>query len=184
MDEVAAVEAGSWKANYGDAAFQRPEARNLLAQAFRTVGPEGGMELWLASMEGQPAAYHITFVMPERVGYYRSAYHERFKKWSPGGVLNYHSIGSAWEAGHREYDFMSGMEPYKMERANAVRKLMYRAIYPTTVRGRTAYAILVGARWRLRRSSRTRRALEFVSLVREHPEALLPWNRQLRARVH
>lgn len=184
MDEVAAIEAHSWKARYGDAAFQRREVRNLLVQAFLTLGQDGGMELWIAYMEDRPAAYHINFVMPERIGYYRTAYDEQFKKWSPGGVVNYHSLRSAWEAGLREYDFMSGMEPYKKERANAVRALKYRAIFPTTARGWAAYALLIAPRWGLRQFRVARRALDFVSLIKAQPQALLPWNRQLRARIH
>src|SRR5204862_8340708 len=100
------------------------------------------------------------------------AYDERYRRYSPGGMLDFLSIRRAWEAGVREYDFLSGDEPYKAERTNARRSVRYLALYPPGLRGRAAFGLLVVPRWRLKRAPWAQAALQRWVRYRTRAEAL------------
>lgn len=150
VEEIAATEARSWKGREGVGRFQPGRGRELLRDALGALAPRGEMEVWLAHMDGRPVAFEINFLTPDRIWLYQGAYDEEYRKFSPGGVLDFLSIQRAWEAGAREYDFLSGNEAYKAERTNAARSLRYLALYPTTPRGLLAFALLIAPRWRLK----------------------------------
>lgn len=158
---VASIEAQSWKGREGVGRFQHAAAQELLRQTLRGLGGRGEMELWLARIDGNPVAFEINFLPPGRIWLYQGAYREDFKKYSPGAVLDYRSIQRAWEAGAREYDFMSGDEAYKLDRTSALRPLHYLAMFPATVRGSLAYSLLVAPRWRLKEYPAVRAAFQF-----------------------
>lgn len=182
--EVARVEARSWQARHGQPIFQEEQVRRLFRDAFQLLEPRGEMELWLARMGDEPAAYEINLLTPERLWLYRGGYDEAYARLGPGSVLEYHSIRTAWDEGRREYDYMSGREPYKAERTNAVRPQQVMSFHPDTLRGHLAFALLVAPRWGLRRVPAAKPLLDYISLVRRCPQALLPWNRVLRDRVY
>jgi CelD/BcsL family acetyltransferase involved in cellulose biosynthesis len=161
VEAVAAVEARSWKGREGAARFQPGPGQELLRRALETLGARGEMELWLAHKDGRPVAYEINFLTPERICLYQGAYDEEYRKWSPGGVLDFLSIERAWQLGRREYDFMSGDEPYKAERTTSERPLDYLALYPPTARGHLAYNLLVAPRWKLKDSAHAKAALQW-----------------------
>jgi CelD/BcsL family acetyltransferase involved in cellulose biosynthesis len=169
VDAVSAVEARSWKGREGAARFQPGPGKELLRRALETLGARGEMELWLARKDGRPVAYEINFLTPERICLYQGAYDEEYRKWSPGGVLDFLSIERAWQLGLREYDFMSGDEPYKAERTTSERPLDYLALYPPTARGHLAYNLLVAPRWKLKDSAHAKAALQWWVRLRSSP---------------
>lgn len=150
VGQIADIEGRSWKGREGVGRFQPGRGQELLRDALGALPPRGEMEVWLAHMDGRPVAFEINFLTPDRIWLYQGAYDEEYRKFSPGGVLDFLSIQRAWEAGAREYDFLSGDEPYKAERTNATRSLRYLALYPTTLRGMLAFALLIAPRWRLK----------------------------------
>jgi CelD/BcsL family acetyltransferase involved in cellulose biosynthesis len=105
------------------------------------------MQLWMAFLDGQPAAYRIDFVLPGKVWIYQLGYDQQFHRASVGSFLGYTALEQAWRSGAREYDFLSGDEPYKVERTLASRAIRHLAIHPRTIRGRAAYALLLAPRW-------------------------------------
>lgn len=150
VDQVAEVEARSWKGEQGVARFQPGPGQELLRQALQTLAPLGQMELWLAWKEDRPAAYNVNFRTPHAVWVYQGAYVHDYAKYSPGGILDFLSFERAWQDGVREYDFLCGDEPYKAERTTAQRTVRYLALHPATVRGHLAYRLLIAPRWGLK----------------------------------
>lgn len=116
------------------------------------------MELWLAYKDGRAAAFQVNFLAGRRLWLYQGAYDDGYRKLSPGGVLDFQSIQAAWAEGFREYDFMSGDEPYKAERTDRARVISYLALYPDTPAGRLAFGLLIAPRWRLKGWSHARAA--------------------------
>jgi len=169
VDQIAEIEAHSWKGEEGVARFQPGPGQELLRQALGTLAPRGEMELWLAWKDCQPVAFEINFLAPGRVWLYQGAYRTEFRKYSPGGVLDFLSIERAWKDGAREYDFMSGDEPYKAERTVAERPIRYRALHPADVRGHLAYGLLVAPRWMLKGYPAARAAHQLWTQVRSNP---------------
>lgn len=174
VGEVATVEARSWKQEQGVARFQPGRGQELLRHVLATLGAAGEMELWLARMDGQPVAFEINFLSPERIWLYQGAYDDAYRKYSPGGVLDFLSIQRAWQAGAREYDFMSGDEPYKAERTDATRPIRYRALFPDNLRGQAAFSLLVAPRWQLKGRPEAKAALQFWIQLKNNPTSLLP----------
>ena len=147
LDLVAEVEARSWKARENVTRLQPGGGQELLRRAFETLGTRGEMQLWMAFLDGQPAAYRIDFVLPGKVWIYQLGYDQQFHRASVGSFLGYTALEQAWRSGAREYDFLSGDEPYKVERTLASRAIRHLAIHPRTIRGRAAYALLLAPRW-------------------------------------
>lgn len=151
LGEVSRIEAHSWKGREQSTRLQPGPGRELLERAFEILGSRGEMELWLAFVDEQAVAFQIDFVMDDRVWHYQCAYDERFGHTRAGSILTYQALQSAWERGVREFDYLSGEEPYKLERTNASRSIYHLAAHRRTARGWLAYGLLVAPRWRLRR---------------------------------
>ena len=158
LHDVAEIEAHSWKARERTMRLQAGRGRELLQSAFNTLGPRGEMVLWLAFVEDRPVAFQIDFVMEDRVWHYQCAYDERYRATRAGSILTYQALQDAWQRGVREFDYLSGEEPYKLERTNASRTIYHLAAHRRTARGWLAYALLVAPRWRLRNVSALRAA--------------------------
>lgn len=150
LDSVAHIEARSWKGRHNTTRLQRGEGGDLLRRAFETLGTHGEMELGLAFIGDQPVAFQIDFIHSDRVWHYQCAYDEEFRDARAGSVLTYISLENAWRRGVREFDYLSGDEPYKLERTNGSRAIYRIAVHPPTAKGWIAYALLAGARSSLR----------------------------------
>jgi CelD/BcsL family acetyltransferase involved in cellulose biosynthesis len=173
VDEVAAVERASWKGRRAAARFQPGRGQELLRELLSTLGPRGEMELWLAYMDGRPVAYNVNLTPEGRVWIYQGAYHEEYRKYSVGAILDCLSIERGWQAGAREYDYLCGDEPYKLERTDALREVRYLALFPNSPRGWTAYGALIAPRWRLKRVPGAKAALDRWVQLRNDPASLL-----------
>lgn len=148
LDVVAGIEARSWKEREGKSRLQPGPGQELLRRAFETMAAE--TELWIAFVDDEPAAFQLAFVTPERLWLYQASYDERFSRTRAGSVLAYVAIEDAWQRGVREYDYLAGDEPYKLERTSALRPIYHLAAHRRTGRGRLAYALLIAPRWTLR----------------------------------
>jgi CelD/BcsL family acetyltransferase involved in cellulose biosynthesis len=175
VDQITEIEAASWKGEEGVARFQPGRGQRLLREALEELCPRGEMELWMAWKDDRPAAFEINFLAPGRIWLYQGAYRTDYRKYSPGGVLDFLSIERAWNEGAREYDFMSGDEPYKAERTSAQRSIRYLALHPETVRGHLAYGLLVAPRWGLKSYAPARAAHQWwVRRARRGPRPTRP----------
>lgn len=147
---VSEIEAHSWKGRQGTARFQPGSGRELLHRAFETLGSSGEMELWLAFIGERPVAFQVDFVLPDRLWHYQCAYREDARQTRAGSVLAYLALERLWSCGIREFDYLSGEEPYKLERTNASREIHHLAVHSPTAKGWLAFCFLVAPRWRLR----------------------------------
>ena len=171
LDDVAEIEAHSWKGREKTMRLQAGEGRDLLERAFETLGARGEMLLWLAFVEDRPVAFQIDFVMEDRVWHYQCAYDERYRHTRAGSILTYEALRVAWERGVREFDYLSGEELYKLERTNASRTIHHLAVHRRSARGWLAYGLLVAPRWRLRNVPALRSAYKATQALKRQ---LLP----------
>ncbi len=150
VPRVAAIEERSWKGRAGTARFCSPAGQRTLRQALLELGTREEMELWLAFYQGEPIAYEINLLTPERIWLYQGAYEECHRKLGSGSILEFCSIRHAWEKGAREYDYLSGEEEYKEERTDSVREVCRLALYPNTPVGHLLGKLVVRGAWRFR----------------------------------
>jgi CelD/BcsL family acetyltransferase involved in cellulose biosynthesis len=167
---VSEIEARSWKAREGAVRLQPGGGQDVLRDTLQQgVGEQ--MELWLASIDGKAVAFQIDFVLPDCLWVYQQAYDEDYKRTSVGSFMAYISFEAAWRRGIREYDYLSGEEPYKLERTNASRAINYVAFHPRTLRGWLAYGLLVAPRWKLRNVGVARAIYKSLQSLKRRPTA-------------
>jgi len=77
------------------------------------TGLEGRIELSVAELEGRPVAMHFGFVDAHKVYYYMPAMDRDFRRDRVGSVLLQAMI-EHYGKSHRVFDFMRGLEPYKL----------------------------------------------------------------------
>ena len=146
--------------------LQEGEGRELLERAFETLGTRGEMELRLAFVDDRAVAFQIDFVMSDRIWHYQCAYDERFRHTRAGSILTYEALREAWERGVREFDYLSGEEPYKLERTNASRTIHHLAAHRRSARGWLAYGLLVAPQWQLRNVPAVRMAYKAAQALK------------------
>jgi len=181
IEEAAEVEQASWKATRGTRRFASGGPLELLEKALTALGPRGEAEMWVARVDGKPAAFLLNFLTPDQVWYYQGAYDEAYRKLYPGMVLHYRCIERAFQEGRRVYDFLSGAEAYKLNWTTHSRPLHYQALFPNTLKGQAAYLMLLAPRWTLRHSRHARAARRAWTGLRENPLGTLA---ALKGRLH
>jgi CelD/BcsL family acetyltransferase involved in cellulose biosynthesis len=94
--------------------------RATLHRAFAAKALERGwLRLWIAKLDGQPAAAWYGFRYGGAEWYYQAGRDPRHDKSSIGSVLLAHTIREALNDGVDEYRLLRGAEPYKSRFANA-----------------------------------------------------------------
>lgn len=149
LDLVAQVEAASWKGRREQTRLQPGVGQEILRRAFLQLGEQ--IQLWLAFIDGQPVAYQIDFLCGDRLWLYHCGYDETHRKARAGSVLAYIATEHAWLRGVREYDYLTGDEPYKLDRTTELRPIYNLAGHRRTARGWLAYGLFVLPRWKLRK---------------------------------
>jgi CelD/BcsL family acetyltransferase involved in cellulose biosynthesis len=149
LSVVAQIEAASWKGSRGQTRLQPGHGQDIFRRAFMELGDQ--IQLWLAFMEGKPVAYQIDFLCGDRIWLYQCGYDETYRKARAGSVLAYIATEHAWAGGVREYDYLTGDEPYKLVRTSELRPIYHLAGQQRTARGWLAYGLLILPRWKLRK---------------------------------
>jgi CelD/BcsL family acetyltransferase involved in cellulose biosynthesis len=178
------VEDRSWKGRYGYPVSHRRSVNALMAETFETMAPRGEVQLWVARLREEPVAYAVSYKTPERLWLFRHSYQEQYAGLGAGVVLDLLAIRQAWDEGIREFDYLSGGEPYKADRTDAVRPLKQLILHSPTVRGYLAFALLIGPRRFMERYPKVRALLEHLALVRKCPRVLMPGSGVVRDRIH
>lgn len=80
-----------------------------------TLGPRGWLYVALLENEAQAIAFQLGFRCGEKLWDYVKAYDGSFSRLAPGTLLLPPLLDYAHANGFREYDFLRGEEPYKME---------------------------------------------------------------------
>lgn len=159
---VAAIERNSWKGREAVARLQPGPGQQLLGRAFDRMAEAA---LWLAFSDDRAVAFQVAFRTPQRLWLYQASYDERFARTRAGSVLAYVALEEAWANGAREYDYLAGEEPYKLERTSKLRPIHHLAAHTRKPRGWLAWALLAAPRWKLRRITILKKAYEVVKLL-------------------
>jgi CelD/BcsL family acetyltransferase involved in cellulose biosynthesis len=89
--------------------------RGTLHRAFAAKALERGwLRLWIAELDGQPAAAWYGFRYGDAEWYYQAGRERRHDRLSIGFVLLAHTIRSALDDGIEQYRLLRGDEPYKL----------------------------------------------------------------------
>jgi CelD/BcsL family acetyltransferase involved in cellulose biosynthesis len=89
---------------------------------FQELGAQDRIKIAVLEKGAQLIAYNLHFRCGHSLWTYSPAYDPAFAKLSPGATLLAMILDYACQHGYREYDFLRGMEPYKLQCATGVRR--------------------------------------------------------------
>ncbi len=108
----------------GGGTFRSPRFLEFHGHAMRAMLRAGGLRLTWLTVRGEPAAAMYSVARGGKVAFYQCGRRLDVPKGvRPGGVLLYHAIRRAIEAGEKEFDFLGGEAVYKRQLASAARPL-------------------------------------------------------------
>lgn len=91
-NEFLALEAGGWKGAAGSALSCAPATARLFRDALAGAARRGKLERRTLRLDGQPLAMLASFVTPPGAFAYKTAFDERFSRFSPGVMLQCHNL--------------------------------------------------------------------------------------------
>ena len=108
LEEYRVIYQASWKANEFFSEF----TPNLV----RKMANSSWLRLAILSIDQQPVAAQIWFVVHKKANIYRLVYDERWKKFSPGSILTQYLMRYVIDTDKvSEIDFLTGNERYKQD---------------------------------------------------------------------
>ncbi len=103
----------------GESSFFTADGRTLHGAFARQALDRGWLRLWVAELDGRPAAYWLGYLFGGDYWFFQLARDPELHKTSIGMVLLAHTVRRAFEEGAGRYRFLSGSHPYKLRFANA-----------------------------------------------------------------
>ena len=153
IDELGHIELKSWKAGHGNLKISTVEGRDFYSRFLKHFGSRGELDLWRARLGDKLVAFLINITYHGKCYYYNSSFDLEHADLSPGLLLHAAAVADAFDRGLREYDFLSGEEPFKFLWCSTTRPIHHAAIFNDRATSRVAFAMLVAVRWAFRRSS-------------------------------
>jgi CelD/BcsL family acetyltransferase involved in cellulose biosynthesis len=110
-----------WKGTPTPSLFNNEAKRQFYENLIERLLPTGHLLFSVATLDGQPIAFHFGFDFGGRVFWYKPSFEPRLAQHSPGTVMIEHLIRHVLNNDRRELDFTLGAEPFKQRYANAQR---------------------------------------------------------------
>lgn len=155
VEVLADVEQRSWKAQEGNRKLTTITGKEFYRRYFAAFAAQGLLRIWTATLHGTTVAYLVLFVHQGKCYCYNGAYALDAVdqvNLSPVSILHDAAIQDAFREGLREYDFLSGDEPYKDSWCTGRRGIEHLAFFHRGPVSLAAQAVLVEVRWVFRRS--------------------------------
>lgn len=92
IDHFLALEASGWKGKAGSALASQDATAGLFRDALRGAGARGRLERLSLILDGRPIAMLANFITPPGAFSYKTAFDERFARFSPGVLLQLENL--------------------------------------------------------------------------------------------
>ena len=102
----------------GESSFFSSDGRTLHAAFARHALERGWLRLWVADLDGAPAAYWLGYRYGDDYWFFQLSRDPKWHQTSIGLVLLAHTVRCAFEEGVARYRFLSGDHEYKSRFAN------------------------------------------------------------------
>lgn len=102
LEQFLALEARGWKGSAGSALACAPETAGLFREAMADAAARGRLERLSLELDGKPIAMLATLISPPGAFSFKTAFDERFSRFSPGVLLQLENLeilerpGIAW----------------------------------------------------------------------------------------
>lgn len=92
IDEFLDLEAAGWKGDAASALANSPETRRLFTDALHGAAQAGKLERLCLRLDGKPIAMLANFICPPGAYSFKTAYDERYARYSPGLLLQLENL--------------------------------------------------------------------------------------------
>ena len=131
LERFMALHAREWRGQNGQSQFERPEERTYLVALFGELGARAAIHLDGLWWGDDLIAAHVGFRWARREYYYKPCYDPAIER-SPGKLLlGYLLSRAAADPDIDEFDFLNGLEDYKVQQASDLRETRALDIYRT-----------------------------------------------------
>ncbi len=113
LSNLRAVETGSWKGREFARSAEKKKEKEFLERALPALASRGWLDLWMARVDGRPAAYQINLDFGGKSWVYNNAFDRGSAGLSLGVALMRRAVEAAFREGKRECDFLRGEEAFK-----------------------------------------------------------------------
>jgi hypothetical protein len=142
LDEMAAIDRGSWK-HKGGLGLDRDEVRKSYEFQMRAGAAAGGLELWFLEKDGRKIAYDLVVRMGGTVESLRGSYDAAYERLSPGNYLIARELQSFTERGVTRVNFLWGDLAYKMKWSARTEACFEVYLFNRTPKARALHALYV-----------------------------------------
>ncbi|MBM0168540.1 GNAT family N-acetyltransferase [Altererythrobacter sp. C41] len=92
VEDFLALEQAGWKGRNGSALADRPSTRDWFAQTLHGAAEQGRLERLTLALDGKPIAMLANFIAPPGAFSFKTAFDERFARFSPGVLLQLENL--------------------------------------------------------------------------------------------
>ena len=125
------------RAARGESSWYRDEDRaRFVSLILKRFGDRKWLDMVFLKLNGRVIAYYLGFVYDHIVYFWNTGFDPEFSRLSPGKLLLHYWIKDSFAQGCREFDFMVGEEPYKLQWTNPVRPNHELFVFRNTTRAR------------------------------------------------
>ena len=152
LKEVEEISRRSWKVGVGNDLGTSRNGRKFLVQLLDLIGPRGDASVWLARIDGRAIAYEL-HVRGGGITYpIRADIDESWRELTPGSVLEYYALESAFEDPEVEiYDTCAANYWYLRNLSDEAREIHDVEYFPRRVKSTALYLLEYGLLPPLRR---------------------------------
>lgn len=115
LDEGFEIEGSGWKVEEGSAILSRPETVRLYKDAAAWAASRGFLRLAFLRVEGRCVAFDYCFEVGRSHYLVKTGFDRGFERLAPGNLLRYEMIRRAHGLGLHRYEFLGGLERYKLD---------------------------------------------------------------------
>lgn len=144
LSDMRTVDSGSWKGREVAGSREKRREKRFLEMALGALAASGWLDLWLARVDGRPAAYQINLDFAGKSWVYNNAFDRSFAELSLGAVLMKRTVEEAFRNGKRECDFLRGEEAFKGAWTETARDVAQLVLFRPDARSRLAAAWATG----------------------------------------
>jgi CelD/BcsL family acetyltransferase involved in cellulose biosynthesis len=132
LEEGFALESSGWKGRNGTAIASRPETHRFYTDVATWAAERGWLRLAFLRHDGRGIAFQFDVEADGVVYHLKPGYDESYGRARPGKLLMREVLRRSFESGARDYEFLGGPDPHKLEWTDRVRELkQLQAFAPT-----------------------------------------------------
>ena len=102
----------------------------------KRFGDRKWLDIVFLKLNDKVIAYYLGFIYDDIVCFWNTGFDPEFSKVSPGKLLLHYWIKDSFTEAHREFDFMVGEEPYKLQWTSPMRPNYELFLFKNTVRSK------------------------------------------------